>query len=187
VPTKVYSIFKELFQNKPSLKNMQHFLDNQNIFPLNMNFVTKDGDIGYHMTGLFPKRKYNVGQGVYPKKGWLKENLWEGMVPPSEHPRIYNPERGFIVSANNLITTENCKNGISHAFSFTHRFVRLNQMFEERIKKNGKLSIQDMKDAQLDTIDLQAQLSTKYIIKNVEKGLDSALDVLYQKNEGKKT
>jgi hypothetical protein len=39
-----------------------------------MNFVTKNGDIGYHMVGLFPKRKYEVGQGVYPKKGWLKEN-----------------------------------------------------------------------------------------------------------------
>jgi penicillin amidase len=61
VPTKVYSISKELFQSKPSLARMEKFLENQNIFPLNMNFVTKDGHIGYHMTGLFPKRKYNVG------------------------------------------------------------------------------------------------------------------------------
>jgi len=25
-----------------------------------MNFVTSNGDIGYHMTGIFPKRKYKV-------------------------------------------------------------------------------------------------------------------------------
>jgi acyl-homoserine lactone acylase PvdQ len=55
---------------------MMKFFENQNMLPLNMNFVTKEGDIGYHLTGLFPKRKYNVAQGVYPKKGWLLENLW---------------------------------------------------------------------------------------------------------------
>ena len=115
----------------------------------------------------------------------MKENLWDGFVPASEHPRIYDPERGYIVSANNLITTENCKHGISHAFSFTHRFIRLNQMFEERIRQKGKLDIQDMKDAQLDTIDIQAQLSIEYIIKNVEKGLDSALNIIYKKEQEK--
>jgi acyl-homoserine lactone acylase PvdQ len=56
-----------------------------------MNFVTSNGDIGYHMTGIFPKRKYSVGQGVYPKKGWLKDNLWQGLVDTKEHPRLYNP------------------------------------------------------------------------------------------------
>lgn len=74
VPCKVYSLGKELVSNKPSLEGISKFFENQNMFPLNLNFVTRNGDIGYHMTGLFPKRKYNVGQGVYPKKGWMKEN-----------------------------------------------------------------------------------------------------------------
>ena len=112
------------------MERMVNFLESQNIFPLNMNFVTKDGDIGYHLTGLFPKRKYNVAQGVYPKKGWLLENLWEGYVDPKEHPRMYNPEKGFIVSANNFVATKNAKHGVTHAFSFTHRFIRLNEMFD---------------------------------------------------------
>jgi acyl-homoserine lactone acylase PvdQ len=60
IDNKVFSISKELLQGQPSVDRMVNFLESQNIFPLNMNFVTKDGDIGYHLTGLFPKRKYNV-------------------------------------------------------------------------------------------------------------------------------
>jgi penicillin amidase len=89
------------------------------MFPLNMVFASTSGDIGYHMTGLFPKRKFNVGQGVYPKKGWLKDNLWEGLIPPEEHPRLYNPESGLIVTANNFVASKHIKHGVSHAFSFT--------------------------------------------------------------------
>ena len=44
-----------------------------------------------------------------------------------------------------------------------------------------------MIDGQLDTLDIQAQLSTEFIIKNVEKGLQSALDVTFMKDEAKKT
>lgn len=51
----------------------QH-LNLQKVFPLNVVFVTSTGDIGYKMTGHIPDRKYKVHHGVYPKKGWLKEN-----------------------------------------------------------------------------------------------------------------
>jgi len=73
-PNRVFTNSKELFNNKPSLEGIKKFMEAQTFFPLNMNFVTSTGDIGYHMTGIFPKRKYKVAQGVYPKKGWLKEN-----------------------------------------------------------------------------------------------------------------
>jgi penicillin amidase len=114
ISTKAYSLSKHLVSNKPDLKKLNNFLENQNMFPLNFNFVTKDGDIGYHMTGLFPNRTYNVGHGVYPKKGWMKENLWNGFISSKEHPRLLNPASGIIVSANNLATSKNCRIGIPH-------------------------------------------------------------------------
>lgn len=70
-------------------------------------FATSNGDIGYKMTGSFPIRKYKVHQGVYPKKGWLKDNQWLGLVPNEELPYLLNPKQGYIVSANNLITSSN--------------------------------------------------------------------------------
>ena len=42
--------------------------------PLNYLFGTDGNEIGYQMAGKLPKRKYKVTQGVYPKKGWMKEN-----------------------------------------------------------------------------------------------------------------
>ncbi len=68
------------------------------------------------MTGLFPKRKYAVTQGVYIKKGWLPENQWDGFLSPKDYPRLVNPKSGYFVSANNLVTSKNAKFGISHAF-----------------------------------------------------------------------
>lgn len=100
-------------------------LNLQTQFPLNLVFTTSTGDIGYKMTGKFPLRKYNVGYGTYPKKGWMKENQWDGYIPNSELPAVVNPERGYVISANNLATTKHIKHGISHAFAFPHRFLRI--------------------------------------------------------------
>ena len=75
------------------------------------------------------------------------------------------------------MTTKNIKWGISHAFSFWHRYVQLTERFSKMIQDKGRLSIQDMIDAQLDVHDYQAQLSTNVIISNVQKGLESALEV----------
>lgn len=65
------------------------------------------------------------------------------------------------------MTSKNCKNGISHAFSFTHRYLRISEILEEKIKTKGKLQISDMIEGQLDTLDLQARVSTKVIIANI--------------------
>jgi acyl-homoserine lactone acylase PvdQ len=55
----------------------------------------------------YPIRKHNVIGGAYPKKGNLAENAWLGFVSPSELPYAINPEKGYIVNSNNMITSEN--------------------------------------------------------------------------------
>ena len=63
-------------------------LERKVMFPLNIVYVTEEGDIGYHLTGLYPKRKYKVPHGSYPKKGWLPENQWDGFESTKLHPRV---------------------------------------------------------------------------------------------------
>jgi acyl-homoserine lactone acylase PvdQ len=58
---------------------------------------------------------------------------------------VINPEKGFIVSANNLITSENVKHGISHAMVFQHRAVRITELLNQFISSGKKLNIYDMK------------------------------------------
>jgi penicillin amidase len=66
------------------------------------NFVLADrqGNIGYQMSGLMPKRPGGAS-GLVPLPGWKPENDWQGFVPHTELPRSLNPDQGFLVTANN--------------------------------------------------------------------------------------
>jgi len=69
-------------------------------------------------------------------------------VPPEELPYVVNPKSGYIVSANNFITSENAKNGISHSFAFITRAIRITEMLDDEIQAGHKLTVQDMQKMQ---------------------------------------
>ena len=131
------------------------------------------------MTGSFPLRRYNVGYGTYPKKGWLKENQWDGIIPNDELPTVVNPERGYVVSANNLATTKHIKHGLSHAFAFPHRFLRLSNMIQSKIDAGQKMTFQDMIDMQMDVFDIQANHSLGHMISSVKQAKKQVLEVIF--------
>ena len=64
---------------------------------LNLVLADTEGDIGWQVSGLVPKRTAHTGRLPYPGSsehhGW--EGYWEQL--PSEH----NPERGYVATANN--------------------------------------------------------------------------------------
>ena len=68
----------------------------------NMLYADVDGNIGYQLTGLYPKRLR--GDGSFPVPGWDGEFEWDGYVPFEELPWAYNPEDGFLATANNRVT-----------------------------------------------------------------------------------
>ncbi|MBW2249519.1 MAG: penicillin acylase family protein [Deltaproteobacteria bacterium] len=65
------------------------------------NFILadKDGNIGYQMSGLMPKRREGVS-GFVPLPGWEEKNDWQGFESPQDLPRCYNPECGYFVTSN---------------------------------------------------------------------------------------
>ncbi|HET9063815.1 MAG TPA: penicillin acylase family protein, partial [Candidatus Binatia bacterium] len=65
------------------------------------NWVCADrrGAIGYQMSGCMPRRAPGKN-GFVPLPGWDPANDWQGEVPAAELPREINPERGYIVTAN---------------------------------------------------------------------------------------
>lgn len=69
-----------------------------------MNIVYADvaGNIGYQMPGKIPIR--STGHtGLTPAPGWNEAFEWQGYLPYELLPRIFNPERGYIVTANQAI------------------------------------------------------------------------------------
>ncbi len=65
------------------------------------NFVLADreGNIGYQMSGLMPKRRKGVS-GFVPLPGWEEKNDWQGFEDPHDLPRSHNPDRGYLVTSN---------------------------------------------------------------------------------------
>lgn len=63
-------------------------------------FADKNGDIGFQMSGLAPRRREGVS-GFVPLPGWVKANDWQGFVDHADLPRAFNPDQGFFATANN--------------------------------------------------------------------------------------
>ncbi len=70
------------------------------------NFVYADtaGNIGYIMSGRVPIR-VEGHDGSMPVDGTTSAYEWQGFVDPMENPRLFNPETGYIVTANNAVVT----------------------------------------------------------------------------------
>lgn len=66
------------------------------------NWVIADsaGNIGYQMSGLMPQRCADWN-GFAPAPGWDAHYDWQGFVDPDRLPRQFNPDCGYIVTANN--------------------------------------------------------------------------------------
>ena len=65
--------------------------------PFHWVFADEAGNIGYQLGGLVPKQPAGTS-GLLPYLGW--DEKWDGMIDPKLYPRAFNPECGFLVTAN---------------------------------------------------------------------------------------
>ncbi len=78
------------------------------------NFVYADveGNIGYQAPGRIPIRA--AGDGRIPVPGWTGEYDWVDTIPYEDLPRSFNPDEGYVVTANNAVV------GPEYAYLLTH-------------------------------------------------------------------
>jgi len=69
------------------------------------NLVAADtgGHIGHLVRAVVPRRP--AINGWLPVPGWTGEYEWDGAIPAGQMPRVDDPPRGFIVTANNRVVT----------------------------------------------------------------------------------
>ena len=96
----------------------------------NMVYADVDGNIGYQLTGLYPIRR--TGDGTVPVPGWTDEYEWEGWIPYEDLPRAFNPEDGFLCTANNKMHDEGYPYLIGRDFLPPYRARRIAQLITER-------------------------------------------------------
>jgi penicillin G amidase len=96
--------------------------------PQNLVYADVDGNIGYQMPGLIPIRAQ--GDGTLPVPGWTGEFEWTGYVPFEELPHVYNPPKGYIVTANNAVVGQDYPYLITTEWDYGFRARRIVELVE---------------------------------------------------------
>lgn len=117
----------------------------------NFVYADVDGNIGYQTPGRIPIRA--SGDGSMPVPGWSGAYDWINFIPYEQLPREFNPENGYIVTANNAIVDESYPYFISKDWAPGHRAKRIVELIEAQ----EKLDIADMQDIHGDGKVLYAQ------------------------------
>ena len=119
------------------------------------NFVYADihGEIGYLTRGQVPIR--SKANAWIPVPGWTGEHEWKGAIPFEEMPRSRNPETGYIVTANNRITSPEYPHYIG--FDFTPGF-RAERVTARLLALGTKATADDMAAVHADRVSIPAQM-----------------------------
>ncbi len=136
--------------------NWEEFRDAASTFiAVSQNIVYGDieGNIGLQSTGGLPIREGNHIM-IYPGDTTLYD--WKGIVPFENMPYTYNPECGFVASANNKTVDADYPHYIGTWYSLPNRYDRIVEM----ITAKEKLSIQDFQKMHSDQLSIFARKLT---------------------------
>jgi len=118
----------------------------------NWVYADVDGNIGYATPGLIPRRPR--GDGTWPAPGWTGEYDWQGYLPFDQVPSVYNPPRGFVVTANNQVFPEG-----AYPYTFSRRYMPSYRAWRirELLLGKEKLAPEDMMRIQADVYTKQGE------------------------------
>ncbi|MDP3940177.1 MAG: penicillin acylase family protein, partial [Deltaproteobacteria bacterium] len=127
--------------------------------PLNMVYADVEGNIGYAMAGKIPLRR--GGKGLLPIDGRpVEENEWAGFVPYALHPRVLNPDEGYVATANNKVVDDSYPFYITDLWEPPYRVMRIKEMIAEREKH----TLTDMARMHMDVVAVQAREFIKDVL-----------------------
>ncbi|MCX6035514.1 MAG: penicillin acylase family protein [Chloroflexi bacterium] len=94
----------------------------------NLLYADVQGNIGYQMPGNIPIRKN--GDGRLPVPGWTDEYEWNGYIPFEQLPSVFNPSKGYIITANNAVVGAGYPYLITNDWDYGFRANRIVSMIE---------------------------------------------------------
>lgn len=129
------------------------------------NFVYADieGNIGYQTPGRIPIRPEGH-DGTLPVDGTTSASEWRGFIPFDDLPRIFNPERDYIVTANQAVVPLAYYDQVEEAvgiegnylLSFDWAYGQRGDRINQRMRDLAPLSIEDYQTIQGDNYHMDA-------------------------------
>ena len=151
-------------------KNWEEYREACNYFNIpgeNMIWADKYGDIGWQAVGIAPIRKTHSGLVPVSGNGNFE---WKDYIDIVEKPNIFNPEKGYIATANQNVTPEDYDRWdvIGYDWADPYRGDRVNSVLEGK----DKFDMEDMINLQVDYFSIPSkqiiELSKGYINNNIE-------------------
>ncbi|MGV9416990.1 penicillin acylase family protein [Streptomyces sp. NPDC003674] len=129
---------------------------------------TKD-NIGYTLPGKIPTRS-SAADGSVPVPGWDAKYRWTGFIKQEELPYEYNPERGYIVTANQaVVDKDKYPYTLTTDWGYGTRSQRITSLIDNKIKDGGKISTDDMRQMQMDN---SSQIASRLVPTLLKINLD---------------
>jgi len=124
----------------------------------NMVWADKEGNIGWQAVGIAPIRNNFSGLVPVPGDGSYE---WDGYLPIIDKPHAYNPENGFLATANQNVTPDDYEhwNAIAYSWSDPYRGDRVNEV----LGSGKKMNMDDMKALQVDYLSIPARTLVPYL------------------------
>ncbi|MFD7279922.1 penicillin acylase family protein [Streptomyces sp. NPDC059862] len=130
----------------------------------NLVYADTQDNIGYTLPGKIPTRAQGH-DGSIPAPGWDAKYDWTGYIDQDELPYEYNPERGYIVTANQAVVDKDYPYTLTTDWGYGARSQRIADLIESKIKGGGKVSTEDMRQMQLDNSSEIAKLLVPQLLK----------------------
>lgn len=127
----------------------------------NFVFASRDGDIALTVNGKFPVRQ--PGQGRFVQDGSFSGNAWQQFIPRDQVPRVRNPQRGFVSSANQHSTAPSYPYYYIGEFD-DYRGRILNRLLEQM----DDVTVEDMMQLQSNNYSIVAEESVPLILRHLE-------------------
>ena len=128
---------------------------------LNMLYADRLDNIGSLGVGRIPVR--TKGEGRRPVPAWTDEYAWKGYIPFEDWPQRFNPEEGYIVSANNKPVGPDYPYFISADWAPPNRARRIEQLLQDKLSKGELISLDYVGRMQGDTTDLGVRGLLEYL------------------------
>jgi penicillin amidase len=149
-------------------RNWQDFREAAALFEVpsqNLIYADTDNHIGYTLPGKIPTRAEGH-DGSVPAPGWDSDYRWTGYIDQDELPYEYDPERGYIVTANQAVVDEDeYPHTLTADWGYGTRSQRITDLIQQKIDDGGKISTDDMRQMQLDNSSEIAKLLVPKLLK----------------------
>ncbi len=125
----------------------------------NLLYADTQGNIGYQTPGDIPVRKN--GNGALPVPGWNDDYEWLGYIPFEHLPYVFNPESGYIATANNQASPRDYPYFISKDWDYGQRAARIVEMIQTA---PGKIDADYIQSMHGDSKNLNAEALTPILL-----------------------